>query len=73
MKLYVVATITDVLQEDFYADIILVTTDEEKAKDITEKLKLRLPIEGINYNNLVAFEDVNYFERTLNETINNEG
>lgn len=71
MKLFVVATISSLFDdEDYFGDILLVTNDEEKAKTLTEDYNNGKDIPKLNREHLVANDGkAVYFERTLNQTI----
>ena len=72
-KVYVVVTTDEPAGEDQYiSDVILITTSKIQAETTVKALNERSPLKGINYDNLCPFSDANYFERTLNESINNE-
>ena len=73
-KIYVVITTDEPAgeEDEYISDVILITTDITKAAEITKALNERSPIKGINYDNLCPFRSANYFERILNEPINNE-
>ena len=72
-KVYVVVTTDEPAGEDQYiSDVILITTSKIQAETTVKALNKRSPLKGINYDNLCPFSDANYFERTLNESINNE-
>jgi Tfp pilus assembly protein PilP len=66
-KLYVVVTCSEV--NDEINDVVLITDDEQKAKDTVTKLEKVQPIEGLDYLNLTEYEHASYFTRELN-TIN---
>ena len=66
-KIFVVVTTTE---DDNIADIILITPNEEKAKEITNRLSNRTALEGFDFDRLVSYESANYFERTLDSLEN---
>jgi hypothetical protein len=68
-KLFVVVTTTNENETDVINDVVLITADEQKAKDTVAKLEEHLPIEGLDYLYLCEYEHANYFTRELN-TIN---
>jgi len=72
-KVYVVITVCSItaIDADMFGDVIGVYSTEKKAEDIVNKMRKRKKIEGLDYNNLVEFDDINYFERTLDETLTN--
>lgn len=57
----------------FFGDIILITTDEQKAKATTLLVKERRPYLSLDYTRLAAFDDVIYFPRETEEVIKNDG
>lgn len=73
-KIFVVITAACPADDtEYMCDVILITTDETKAQKTVAALQERKPIKGINYDNLTPFEDADYFTRTLNEPIKNDG
>jgi hypothetical protein len=58
---------------DFFGDIILITTDEQNAKAITQIVKERRPYKSLDYTRLASFDDVICFPRETEEIITNDG
>jgi hypothetical protein len=74
MKVYVVATLIHppTGQGDvFLGDVILITGDESKARIYKHQVLERRPIPGLDYGHLIAFNDVIYFERELEQIVQN--
>ena len=68
--LYVVTTInSNGNGDDMYSDIILITDDVRRAKVTKHQVQARKPLPGLDYNLLVAYTDVIYFRRTLNQVM----
>lgn len=63
--MYVVATVVHVNESSLFGDIILITQDKRHAKTITYTVKEKRPLEGLDYEKLMAFDDVIYFEREV--------
>jgi len=66
LEIYVVVTTMD----DNMADVILITSDKDKAEEIAAKITNREPIEGFDYDLLSDYEDAQYFTRSLNSLKN---
>ena len=62
-KLYVVATVVHSGASILFGDVILITPDKAHARTVTYHVKEHRPIKGLDYEKLVAFDDVMYFER----------
>ena len=77
MKVFIVVTIkhipTPIDMDDFFGDIILITTNEKKAKTTTQIVKERRPYKSLDYTRLATFDDVIYFPRETEEVITNDG
>jgi hypothetical protein len=74
MKVYVVATVAHppTGQGDvFLGDVILITADEGKARIYKYQVLERRPIPGLDYGQLIAFNDVIFFERELDQLFQN--
>jgi hypothetical protein len=72
---YVVATIKRPMVSggnDFFADIILITPNEDEARTIKYTVQERRPYPSLDYNKLASFDDVIYFERELGSVIQNK-
>jgi hypothetical protein len=66
-KIFVVVTLYSDGEREYFCDVALLTKDESKAKELTQKLKAHKKIPG--YDWLVDYEDANYFPREIITTI----
>ena len=72
MKLYIVATILNQPDEgDVFSDVILITDDERQARTTKYQVKHNKHVPGLDYSLLANYNDVIYFERELNQVIQN--
>jgi hypothetical protein len=68
VKLHLVITIqTGGAGDDMISDIILITDDEQKAKETFLLVKAGESIEGLDYDYLAEYDDVALIEKDLNE------
>lgn len=72
MKVYIVATIQNQPSDVcLFADIILVTDNLKKARTAKYQIEGKKPLPGLDYSLLAPYNSVIYFERELNEMIQN--
>jgi hypothetical protein len=72
MKLYIVATTTEVNEDDLISDIILITDSKPKATRIFNKVSKHKPVKGLDYHMLADYDGVTWFTRELNTTVHHE-
>ena len=74
MKVHVVQTFMEFADDEIGTrggQIIGVYNDEKVAKYIAKKVEKKEPIPGINYDNLIDYDEVEIITFELNETITN--
>lgn len=65
--LFVVVTTTSDGERELFPDLVLITPNETRARNLVKKLRARTPVKGLDYSLLSDFTGASYFTRTVGD------
>jgi hypothetical protein len=63
--------VTIISLDETYGDVLLVTSNKNRAMTLRNKIRVREPILGLDYENLAEFEEVEVITLPLNQLVQN--